>query len=188
MRITISGPPGSGKTSVCVLVADRLGFKHVLVGQIFREMAAERKLDLETFGRLAEENETIDKELDDRIISLARKSDDIVIEGRMTGALMKMMKVPVFAVYVTASEEVRVERIAKRENIVPDDVLQDIRARERSEKKRYLAYYGIDPSDRNIYDLWVDSTDIPAEMIADMVIARVKQADERNALQVKEGK
>ena len=101
---------------------------------------------------------------------------------------MKMMKVPVFAVYVTASEEVRVERIAKRENIVPDDVLQDIRARERSEKKRYLAYYGIDPSDRNIYDLWVDSTDIPAEMIADMVIARVKQADERNALQVKEGK
>jgi predicted cytidylate kinase len=187
MIIAISGPPGSGKTSVCVLVAERLDFKYVLVGQIFREMAAERKVDLETFGRLAEEIETIDKELDDRVIGLARRGDNMVIEGRMTGALMKRMNIPVFAVYVTASEEVRAERIARRENKAFQDVLVELRTRERSEKKRYLAYYGIDPSDRNIYDLWVDSTDIPAEMIADMVIARVRQADERNAVQVTKG-
>ena len=46
MRISISGPPGSGKTTVCMLVAGELGYDYVLVGQVFRQMALERKMDL----------------------------------------------------------------------------------------------------------------------------------------------
>ncbi len=186
MRIAISGPPGSGKTTICMLVADRLGYEHVVVGQIFRQMALERKVDLETFGRLAEEDETIDKELDSRMLELAKASEDIVIEGRMAGPILKSNKVPVLAVYVTASECVRAERIAKREKKNLETVLREMRTRERSETKRYIAYYGIDPSDRSTYDLWVDSSDIAAEKVTDIIEEKARKTDAENAREVEE--
>ena len=39
MRITISGPPGSGKTTACANLSERLGLKAVVFGKIFRNFA-----------------------------------------------------------------------------------------------------------------------------------------------------
>ena len=157
------------------MVADRLGFELVLVGQLFRQMAVERGIDLAAFGRIAEEDETIDRELDDRTIAVARNKEDVVIEGRLTGALLKQNGIDALSVLVDAAEEVRCGRIAKRERKPAEVVLDEMRKREQSERKRYLAYYGIDPLDRNIYDLWIDSSDSPAEDVADAIIAEAER-------------
>ena len=184
MRIAISGPPGSGKTTLCKLVAKKLDYEFVLVGQLFRQMALERRVDLEAFGRLAEEDETIDKELDERMLALAKSNEDIVIEGRLAGPILKSRKVPVFAAYIDASEEVRASRIAERERKKVEDVLREMRIRERSERKRYMAYYGLDPSDRKIFDLWVDSSNKSAEDIAEIIVQKAKAAESGDAAQV----
>lgn len=184
MRIAISGPPGSGKTTICMLVANRLEYDFVVVGQIFRQMALERKMDLAAFGRLAEEDEIIDRELDGRMLEMVKAREDLVIEGRMTGPILKSRKVPVLAVYITASEEVRAERIAEREKKDVETVLSEMRTRERSEKKRYIAYYGIDPGDRSIYDLWVDSSDLAADKVVDIIVEKARKTDATNADQV----
>ncbi len=184
MRIAISGPPGSGKTTVSEIVAERLGYELVLVGQIFRQMASERGVDLKTFGSFAEEDETIDRELDDRMVATAAARDDIVIEGRLAGALLRRKGVDAFTVHIDASEEVRCLRIAKREDDNDDVILMEMRMRERSERKRYLAYYGIDPSNRRTYDLWIDSSAKTAEEIADVIVA---EARKRCDLEAQEG-
>lgn len=181
MRISISGPPGSGKTTICMLVANRMDYDFILVGQIFRQMAIERKMDLDTFGRLAEEDETIDRDLDERMLALARANQNIVLEGRLTGAMLKAKQLPVFAVYVTASEEIRAQRIAKREGKNEAGVLREIRAREKSERKRYLAYYGIDPYERSIYDLWLDSSNLTPDKLTDKVIEEVRRYSHEHA-------
>jgi cytidylate kinase len=185
MRIAISGPPGSGKTTVSEIVAERMGYRLVLVGQIFREMASERKVDLGTFGRYAEEDETIDRELDSRMVAIARESVDIVIEGRLTGALMRKFDILALTVHIDAAEEVRGLRIAKREGKPVDQVLREMQARERSEKKRYLAYYGIDPSNRMMYDLWIDSSNRTPEEVSDAIVA---EAERRGSSEAPEGR
>lgn len=177
MRIAIAGPPGSGKTTVCGLVAQRMGYEAVLVGQLFRQLATERRVDLTVFGRMAEEDETIDRELDRRMVAIATTKQDVVLEGRLPGLLLKLQKVPVFAVYIDASELVRAKRIAGRERKPEEQVLNEIRMRERSERKRYKAYYGIDTADRSRYDLWLDSSEMTPERIADTIAAEARKSD-----------
>ena len=46
MLITISGLPGSGKTTVARLVAATLGLEHVYAGNIFRRQAEEAGLTI----------------------------------------------------------------------------------------------------------------------------------------------
>jgi predicted cytidylate kinase len=186
MRISISGPPGSGKTTICMLVANRMNYDFVLVGQIFRQMASERKMELDTFGRLAEEDETIDKELDERMLALAQANDNIVLEGRLTGAMLKLRSLRVFAVYLTASEEIRARRIGRREGNPGEGVLREMRMRERSEKKRYMAYYGIDPQDKSLYDLWIDSSNMTPDAVTDIIIDKIKELDHEHAHQGEE--
>ena len=61
MRITISGPPGSGKTTACSNLSEALGLKAVVFGKIFRELAAEKNLTLGELGVIAEKDPSIDK-------------------------------------------------------------------------------------------------------------------------------
>ncbi|MEE3477591.1 MAG: AAA family ATPase, partial [Methanomethylophilus sp.] len=64
MRITISGPPGSGKTTVCGKLSEALGLKAVVFGQVFRQLAAEKGLTLVELGKLAEQDPQIDADID----------------------------------------------------------------------------------------------------------------------------
>ena len=62
--ITISGLPGTGKTTVAKLLEKRLGLRYVYSGEIFREMAKKHKMSLEEFGKYCETHREIDEELD----------------------------------------------------------------------------------------------------------------------------
>ena len=48
--ITVAGGPGTGTTTLCKLLAKRLGVPHVYAGQIFRDMARERGMDVVQFN------------------------------------------------------------------------------------------------------------------------------------------
>lgn len=144
----------------------------VSTGEIFRTMASERGVSLERFGDIAEGDESIDRELDDRVIKMAEGGK--IMEGRLTGHLLSESKKDAFKVWIHADEAIRVKRISEREGEPLSEIEEKVERREKSERKRYMEYYGIDMADRSIYDLIIDSGENSPEEVVDVLMEGLK--------------
>ena len=171
MLITISGLPGSGKTTVARLVAEQLGLEHVYAGDLFRRQAAARGLSLEEYARRAETDHSIDRALDEQMQARAAR-DEAVLEGRLAAFMADAARRPALKVFLDAPEPVRAARIVAREGGAAEARLQETQAREASDARRYREIYGFDYHDRSRYDL-VLSTDgrAPEELAGEIVRA-----------------
>src|SRR5256886_8169257 len=109
--ITISGLPGSGKTTVARLVAQALGLEHVYAGDVFRRQAEAAGLTLEEYTRRAETDHSIDRRLDDAMRARARRGD-AVLEGRPAALVAEEAGVRALRVFLDAPEPLRPARIA----------------------------------------------------------------------------
>ena len=103
MRITISGPPGSGKSTACSKLSEKLGLEAVIFGKIFRELAAEKNLTLSELGAIAEKDPSIDKMIDSRILDIARANEDIIMESRLSAYMCARNGIPALKIYLDAS-------------------------------------------------------------------------------------
>jgi len=175
MLITVSGPPGAGKSSTCAALAERLGLEHVSGGDIFRELAAERGLTLSEFNALAEEDDDIDRDLDRRLREVALERDDVVLESRLSGWLAA--EHADLRVWLDAPLAVRAERIAAREGKPVAEARTETERRAASEAGRYQAYYGIDIDDRSIYDLVVNTARWDEGEVPDLVVSAAEAYD-----------
>ena len=84
MIITISGSPGSGKSTVRDLLAQKLNLKRYSTGDFMRQLATKSGVSLEEFGKMAQQDSSIDKQLDDRQVKLGREEDNFIIDGRLS--------------------------------------------------------------------------------------------------------
>lgn len=153
MLITISGPAGSGKTTVARGLSRQLGFAHVSVGDVFRELAKEHAMTLEEFSKYAEDHPDVDALIDTKQEELALHHGDVIVDGRLSGWILNGD----IAVWLNASLEVRAQRIAQREGVPYKIALGETAMRDKSEAKRYRTFYDIDIHNLNIYSLVIDT-------------------------------
>jgi len=172
VTITISGTPGSGKSTVAELLKDKLGLKYVYSGMIFREMAKKHNMSLEEFGKYCEKNSDVDKELDKRQVEIL-KEGDVILEGRLSGWLAHINNIPALKVAIDTNLDTRARRIVNREKGSVEKRREEILKRAKSEATRYKKYYNIDLKDASIYDLVIDSGDKTPEEIVNIIIKKL---------------
>jgi cytidylate kinase len=168
LTIAISGKSGCGNTTVSTLLAQRLGLR--LINYTFHNMAQERGLSFEEFGRLAEQDDQYDLYLDRRQVELASGG------GCVLGSRLAIWLLPeaTLKVYLTASLEERARRIALREGLDPAQAREAVEERDKRDRKRYLRIYHLDIDDPRPADLVVDTEAGQPPYVVEAVLAALR--------------
>jgi predicted cytidylate kinase len=169
MIITISGHPGSGKSTVAKLLAKKLGFKHYSAGDFMRAMAAERKTTLEELTKVALKDRSIDDEIDRRTVELAGREDDFVIDSRLGWKFIP----GAVKILLTISPDVAANRVFaqmrpdEKENTTLEATRKNQEKRLAAEIERYSKLYDVDYTDPKNHDFAVDTSVLtPDEIVA----------------------
>ena len=170
MIITIGGTAGSGTTTAAKVLAEKLDIPFISAGGIFRQMAEERGMTPVEFGKFAENNTDIDKEIDNRQAKLAQEADNLIIEGRLSAYFVDAD----LKVCFTAPLEVRAKRVAEREGKSVELAIEEIIAREESEALRYMDIHNIDIRNMDIYDLIINTNSFNPDSIAEIILTTLK--------------
>lgn len=172
--ITISGLPGSGKSSTASEVARRLGLNHFSSGRLFREIAERRKISLEKANRVAEDDKDIDAEVDGFVSKLGAEKDNFVIDSRTAFHLIPDS----FRVFLYLDPEIASRRIYaqiqkegryNQTGSSLDEIFKNTVERTESEKKRYRNLFGVDFIDKSNYDLYIDTAENDMNRVADII-------------------
>lgn len=176
LTVTVGGLPGTGTTTLCKLLQQRLGLPYMYAGALFREEARRRNLSLAEFGALCQKDPSIDAALDDRQEFLLRKGG-LIMEGRLAGWIAQRKRLPALKVWVVCDEPERLRRIVDRDGGTLQQQADATWAREQSEQDRYRRYYGVDLKDTSFYDVVLDSTHQLPEQLAATVEQAVRDWD-----------
>jgi cytidylate kinase len=163
--ITLSGKPGSGKSSTADRVAEMLGYTRYSTGDLVRTMLKKRKLTLAEFNTNAERDPQIDYDLDEELRKM-REEKDVVIDSRLGFYWIPES----FKVYLELDAEVAVARIYKDSNINAlrgvtenntdgmDAVIDQVNDRLNNERRRFKKLYNINPYASANFDLIIDTS------------------------------
>ena len=180
--ITLSGKPGSGKSSTSDKVAELLGYTRYSSGDMVRKVLKQRKMTLAEFNKHAANDHSIDHDIDEELRKL-RDERDVVIDSRLGFYWIPES----FKVYLDLSTDIATARIFKDavENTGRGagaglagsiaEAHQQVQARLANEKKRFKAMYGIDPYDNNNFDLIVDTSRHSPQTVALVIFDNYKK-------------
>ncbi len=180
--ITISGNGGSGKSTVANLLADKLKYKCYFMGDIMRKIASENNMDIVTFQEQLKNNPEYDHKVDNMIIDLAKTDDEIIFVSRTAWHFVPdSFKI---YLYVTADEAARrifndKVRINEKKYETLEEAKEFSIRRNNLEINRYKAIYNIDVSNKDNYDLVIDTSSMDIDEVLNKIVEKYKEYLER---------
>ncbi len=181
--ITLTGKPGSGKSSTADLVAKILGYERFSSGDFMRQIAVESGVSLNELSIMAEtDGGTVDKKIDDKVREAGNKEKS-VIDSRLAFHWIPES----FKVYLDLPLEISAKRIesnlqtnklrAESEGTASlSEIQSKISDRLRSERKRYKDLYKIeDHTNPKNFDLVIDTNENNLDQVAEIVVKSYKE-------------
>ncbi len=182
--ITIAGTLGSGKSSTAKMLAKTLDYHHYSTGDFMREIANERGISLGDLSKIAENDQSIDKILDNYNLKIG-KLKNVILDSRLGFYFIPES----FKIFLELNLEIASERILKDKNINPDrqteatgdfntkeSIIKKIKERLLSERKRYKELYNIeDQTSHDNFDLVINTEEIPLVDVVEKIIEEYKK-------------
>jgi cytidylate kinase len=172
--IVVSGDLGSGKSTVSVELAARLGIRRISVGDLYREMAQSRGMSALQLNLHAELDDAVDGYVDELQREVARSDDEqLVVDGRLAWFFFTKA----FKVHLITDPAVAAQRVLLRPSDDVEAYSSLAEARERldtrseSERARFLSRYGVDKNRLRNYDMVCDTTRVSPDQIVDRIVA-----------------
>jgi cytidylate kinase len=171
--ITLSGKPGSGKSSTADRVAELLGYSRHSSGDMVRKVLAKKKMTLEEYNEKAETDHDLDDKVDEQLRNL-RSKKDIVVDSRLGFYWIPES----FKVYLDLDLDTATARIFKdavsnssrksagTSSTSLSEVSRQVRGRMEAEQSRFRTLYSIDPYSKQHFDLIINTSRHDAQSVA----------------------
>jgi cytidylate kinase len=170
--ITFSGLHGAGKSTYAKDIAERFDLRYVSAGDFFRRRAQEMGLTITGLTDLVAGDSLIDKELDERTRREAEVGS-VVLDGQLAGWMAG--EFADIRVYLKASLDARVARMAHRDGLSLEEARREMLHREAEERERYKSLYGIDVDDTSIYEVILDTSFLGLESVKEVLRTTVRE-------------
>ena len=168
--ITITGATGSGVSTVTQKLAESMEYRRFSAGGLFRNIARNRGMTVEELNEYAKRNNVIDRDIDTLIRQLGEGSE-IVLDARLGYYWIHDS----FRVYLDVDPDIAAQRIyadiceGKRyeegATTVDQTIISLVRQIE-SAHERYFRDYGVDITNKNPFDLVIETDDkTPEEVV-----------------------
>jgi cytidylate kinase len=163
--ITISGKPGSGKSSTADKVAEMLSYTRYSSGDMVRTILQREGMTLQEYNRQAADDNALDEKVDEYLRNLRNKKD-VVIDSRLGFYWIPES----FKVYLDLDIQVATVRIykdavsnnmrLKTGEMVDslDLVAKQVKERMEAERRRFKELYNVDPYNQSHFDLVIDTS------------------------------
>lgn len=178
MIITISGVPGSGKSTVGKIIAQKLNYKYVSMGDMRGEIAKRHNLTIDELNKIGETQAWTDKEVDDYQKNLGDTQDSLVVEGRLSFHFIPHS----YKIFLDVNTreagrralENRAERSDEKLPGTVEEAEKQLIQRLESDKARYQKYYQIDYSNQANFDLFLDTSNLSIQEVVDIILDKIR--------------
>jgi cytidylate kinase len=170
--VTMSGLHGTGKSSYAEILSNSFNLRHFSAGKLFRKIASEKGLSISDFTRVAARTAEVDRLVDERTKVEAKKGN-VIIDGLLAGWMASEFADVNF--HLMTPDDVRISRIAKRDNTSIREARKMTLFREDVERRRFKKFYGIDLDDIRMYDLILNTALLPIESNVEVMVKLIQE-------------
>ncbi len=152
------------------MIAEALKLRYVSAGNIFREFAEKRGIDISEFTKIVESDTSMNEELDKRIREEA-KSGNVIMEGRV--ACWTAREFAHLRVMLDAPFDIRVERISKRAGMSISEAESETSKRDNEEREWFRRNQGIDIDDISIFDIIINTERLSPTKVCRIILSAI---------------
>ncbi|MCD4761276.1 cytidylate kinase family protein [bacterium] len=180
--VTISGTPGSGKSTIAQALEKKFNAQRIYVGGIRRQIAKDKGMTLAELNKYALTHPETDVDVDKKAAKDARQSvkeKNVIVEGRpqfhfLPESIKLFIKVDIKegAKRIWLSLQEPKNKGKRNEANVSNqaELEQKVIERNKNDWQRYKKYYDLDFTDESQYDFILDTTNINAQEATQKII------------------